>query len=88
MSTLLRVPQASPQTSSLKLPANKRITTPAGDRLSIIMENNDPPPIPPRSALRLSAMNHLPARFWASRLGSGSSTTRSSTSTAPPPYER
>ncbi|KAK4988496.1 hypothetical protein LTR50_003900 [Elasticomyces elasticus] len=88
MSTLLRVPQASPQTSSLKLPANKRITTPAGERLSIIMENNDPPPIPPRSALRLSAMNHLPARFWASRLGSGSSTTRSSTSTAPPPYER
>ena len=83
------------QSSSLRIPASKRICVPASQRLTAITE--DPisplaPPIPPKSHLRNSASSlHCARQSRAPSSGrrwSGSSRSTSKTSrTAPPPYD-
>ena len=75
---------SSSSSSLLQTPPPVRMSTPAGDRLSIIMENHgdQAPKIPQKHPDRWSAQS---ARTWRGR---NASLPRASSDTMPPPYAR
>lgn len=92
MAILSSMPVSQSPTSSLRLPAQKRISTPASQRLSTITEGSNVRPVrPPRSLPRSSASSVVSAPIsaaarWPSQdsLGGRSQGTQKS---APPAYE-
>ena len=93
MAILDSTPPAQHPDSSLRLPAQKRMTLPTSQRLTTITEGPNattppPPPIPRRSSLR-NSRSYSPSlrRYGATRRSSGSAASQGTGRTPPPPYD-